>query len=124
MQPSQRSLALVPFLIALGASPNVELAHRPEPGSSWSTTIVTEMLERHPDVTSHRYSDFPNVWTPYWRNHLLQQTRREAPKAEERAHKDRIRVSNDSPEAVEEVLWMHFFRDIHDEAQNQVLEAS
>jgi hypothetical protein len=68
------------------------------------TTIITEMLERHPNLTSHHYSDFPNVWTPYWRNHLLQQTRRTAPPVQERAHKDRIQVSNDSPEAVEEVL--------------------
>jgi hypothetical protein len=35
------------------------------------TTILTEMLERHPDLTCHRYSDFPNPWTPYWRNYLL-----------------------------------------------------
>lgn len=87
------------------------------------TTIVTEMLEQHPAVTSHRYSDFPNVWTPYWRNHLLRATRREAPEVRERAHQDRIRVSNDSPEAVEEVLWMHFFPDLHDEARTQVLDA-
>jgi len=73
------------------------------------TTILTEMLERHPDLTSHRYSDFPNVWTPYWRNYLLQKTRREQPARKERTHRDRIEVSNDSPEAVEEVLWMHFF---------------
>ena len=39
------------------------------------TTILTEMLARHPDLTCHRYSDFPNVWTPYWRNYLLQKTR-------------------------------------------------
>lgn len=86
------------------------------------TTIVTEMLERHPDVTSHRYSDFPNVWTPYWRNYLLQKTRRETPQVQERAHRDRIRVSNDSPEAVEEILWMHFFPGLHDNSRSQVLD--
>jgi hypothetical protein len=85
------------------------------------TTILTEMLERHPDLTCHRYSDFPNPWTPYWRNYLLQQTRRQAAEPEERAHKDRIRVSNDSPEAVEEVLWMHFFPASHDPAVSSVL---
>lgn len=88
------------------------------------TTIVTEMLERHQDVTSHRYSDFPNVWTPYWRNDLLQKTRRETPRLQERAHQDRIQVSNDSPEAVEEVLWMHFFPDWHGRASDQVLDGS
>ncbi len=86
------------------------------------TTIVTELLERHPDVTSHRYSDFPNVWTPYWRNDLLQKSRRETPALTERAHRDRIRISNDSPEAVEEVLWMHFFDGLHDERHGQVLD--
>jgi hypothetical protein len=85
------------------------------------TTIVTEMLEQHPDLTSHRYSDFPNIWTPYWRNYLLQKSRREKPVRVERAHKDRIRVSNDSPEAVEEVLWMHFFPELHDVRKDQVL---
>lgn len=88
------------------------------------TTIVTEMLATHPDLTCHRYSDFPNVWTPYWRNHLLQKTRRETPQPVERAHRDRIMVSNDSPEAVEEVLWMAFFEHIHDPAQNNVLDAA
>lgn len=88
------------------------------------TTIVTELLERHPAVTSHRYSDFPNVWTPYWRNDLLQKSRRETPALEERAHRDRIRVSNDSPEAVEEILWMHFFRNLHDEYRDQVLDGA
>ena len=86
------------------------------------TTILTEMLERHPDLTCHRYSDFPNVWTPYWRNYLLQKTRVKAPKMKERAHKDRIQVSNDSPEAVEEVLWMFFFPSLHDAGVDNVLD--
>jgi hypothetical protein len=86
------------------------------------TTILTEMLERHPDLTSHRYSDFPNAWTPYWRNYLLQRTRIRAPELKERAHGDRIQVSNDSPEAVEEVLWMHFFPFLHDADVNNVLD--
>ena len=85
------------------------------------TSIITEMLAQHPDLTSHRYSDLPNVWTPYWRNYLLQKTRRQTPKLQERAHKDRIEVSNDSPEAVEEVLWMHFFPSLHDASVNNVL---
>ena len=86
------------------------------------TTIVTEMLEKHPDLTSHRYSDFPNIWTPYWRNYLLQKTRREMPVRRERAHQDRIKVSNDSPEAVEEVLWMYFFPQCHAEAEPNTLD--
>lgn len=84
------------------------------------TTILTEMLARHPDLTCHRYSDFPNAWTPYWRNYLLQRTRFQTLKMEDRAHQDRIQVSNDSPEAVEELLWMYFFPTLHDATVSQV----
>lgn len=86
------------------------------------TTILTEMLAQHPDLTCHRYSDFPNVWTPYWRNYLLKKARIHAPKMQQRAHQDRIEVSNDSPEAVEEVLWMYFFPARHEADVNQVLD--
>lgn len=86
------------------------------------TTILTEMLARHPVLTSHRYSDFPNAWTPYWRNYLLGKTRRRAPEKTERAHGDRILVNYESPEAVEEVLWMYFFPSLHDAAHDQVMD--
>jgi len=86
------------------------------------TTVLTGMLEQHPDLTCHRYSDFPNVWTPYWRNYLLKKTRVHVPKMQERAHQDRIEVSNDSPEAVEEVLWMFFFPARHETDVNQILD--
>lgn len=86
------------------------------------TTIVTEMLAQHPELTCHRYSDFPNLWTPYWRNYLLGKSRFQAPKKVERAHQDRIYVSHDSPEAVEEVLWMSFFSSRHDASASQLLD--
>lgn len=85
------------------------------------TTIVTELLEQHPALTCHHYSDFPNVWTPYWRNYLLQRSRSAVPERSERSHRDRILVSQDSPEAVEEVLWMGFFDGLHDPGQSNVL---
>lgn len=88
------------------------------------TTIITEMLARHPDVTSHRYSDFPNVYTPYWRNWLADRVRGKVRAPVERAHKDRLMVTAESPEAVEEVLWMRFFERLHDPLVNQVLDAS
>ncbi|HKJ17980.1 MAG TPA: sulfotransferase [Xanthomonadales bacterium] len=86
------------------------------------TTIVTEMLESHPALTCHHYSDFPNPWTPFWRNYLLQKSRREPPVPSVRAHRDRIMVSQDSPEAVEEVLWMAFFENLHDPSRINVLD--
>lgn len=95
----------------------IYIAGVPRAGS----TIVTEMLSRHPDVTSHRYSDFPNVYTPYWRNWLAQRSQRTPARAVERAHRDRIMVSNESPEAVEEVIWMQFFDHLHDPALDQSL---
>ena len=86
------------------------------------TTILTEMLEQHPHLSSHRYSDFPNVWTPYWRNYLREKTRGQTQKKAFRAHQDRILINNDSPEAVEEVLWMFFFSSLHGAAVNNVLD--
>ncbi|MDT8408923.1 MAG: sulfotransferase [Wenzhouxiangellaceae bacterium] len=85
------------------------------------TTIITEMLARHPDVTSHRYSDFPNVYTPYWRNWLAARSPSSPAPAVERAHRDRLMVTRESPEAVEEVIWMQFFEHLHDPARDQVM---
>ncbi|MDJ0652680.1 MAG: sulfotransferase [Xanthomonadales bacterium] len=87
------------------------------------TTMLTELLNAHPDVTSHRYSDFPATWTPYWRNWLRQRSQVVQPKPVERAHQDRIQVTQDSPEAVEEVLWMYFHPECHDAGHNQHLGA-
>ena len=88
------------------------------------TTILVEILSRHPTVTSHRYGDFPNVYTPYWRNWLADRLDAGVARPVERAHKDRVMVTSRSPEAVEEVIWMNFFDHLHDPAQDQVLDAS
>lgn len=85
------------------------------------TTILTEMLAQHPEISCHRYSDFPSIWTPYWRNWLLERSRNITPPLEERAHGDRIKVNNDSPEAFEEVLWNHFFSGLHDDSRSNEL---
>jgi len=87
------------------------------------TTIITEMLARHPDVTSHRYSDFPNVYTPFWRNWLADRAGLRRTEAVERAHRDRLMVTPESPEAVEEVIWMQFFDGLHDPDTSHVLDA-
>jgi len=97
----------------------IYIAGVPRAGS----TLLTEMLSRHPEATSHRYSDFPNVFTPFWRNWLAERSRRQPAKAVERAHRDRIMVSTESPEAVEEVIWMQFFAHLHDPALDQSLTA-
>ncbi len=87
------------------------------------TTLLTEMLARHPSVTSHRYSDFPNLWTPYWHNWLADRVGRDRSEPAERAHRDRLKVNRESPEAVEEVLWMSYFDRLHDPNHDQGLTA-
>jgi hypothetical protein len=42
----------------------------------------------------------------------------------ERLHKDRMLVTRDSPEAVEEILWQRFFSSIVDESQSNILDSS
>lgn len=88
------------------------------------TTIITEILARHPEVTSHRYSDFPNVYTPYWRNWLADRVGRDTSAPAERSHRDRVKVTLESAEAVEEVIWMQFFDHLHDPERNQVLDGT
>lgn len=112
------SAALRDDLERISVTQPIYIAGVPRAGS----TLLTEFLAAHPAVTSHRYSDFPNVYTPYWRNWLAERSRTGAARAVERAHGDRIMVTNDSPEAVEEVIWMHFFDHLHDPGINQVLD--
>jgi hypothetical protein len=63
------------------------------------------------------------LYTPHLWNRFLDRVplRRQAPA--ERAHRDGMIVSADSPEAFEEVLWMAFFPDIHDPSRSAVLDA-
>ena len=87
------------------------------------STLLLEVLEWHAQTGSHRYRDFPMLYTPHLWNRFLDRVplRRQAPA--ERAHRDGMIVSADSPEAFEEVLWMAFFPDIHDPSRSAVLDA-
>lgn len=85
------------------------------------TTILLELLAEHPDVATHKYRDFPPVFTPWlWDRWLARVPEKEEPAAE-RAHGDGITVTSHSPEAFEEVLWMAFFENSHDAAHSNVL---
>ena len=86
------------------------------------TTKLLEVLAGHPDVVTHRYKDYPPIFTPYWWNRLLERTPQRTEAAVERTHKDGILVTPDSPEALEEVLWMAFFPDLHDPTASNVLD--
>ena len=77
------------------------------------TTIITEILSQLEDVCSHTYGDFPSIFTPYWTNWLRQKKQFLKEQKSERSHQDRIFINNNSPEAFEEVLWMHFFPESH-----------
>ena len=83
------------------------------------STILLELLARQPEVVSHRYRDYPPVFTPYMWNRLLERTPQRRAEPAERSHKDGIKVTPDSPEALEEVLWMAFFPQLHDPADDR-----
>ena len=84
------------------------------------TTIITEILSKAENVCSHTYGDFPGVFTPYWKNYLRQKKKFLEGKKVERTHGDRIMINNDSPDAFEEVLWMYFFPQIHQNSTTKI----
>lgn len=90
------------------------------------TTILLEMLAGHSRTAAHAYKDFPMLYTPYWWNGFLKRAAAGGGEQalSERAHKDGIKVGPDSPEAMEEPLWMHFFDQLHDASQNNVLDGA
>ena len=86
------------------------------------TTILLEKLTSHPDLVSYRYKDFPLVHIPVWWEQFLKRASTGYTKSVERAHKDRIKITPDSPEAMEEIIWMSFFENIHDTYKNNTLD--
>jgi len=87
------------------------------------STILLEFLDAFPETASHRYRDFPLVFTPYWWNRFVDLSPGRQNAASERAHKDRIKVSSESPEAMEEPLWSAFFPKVHRQGESHVLDA-
>ncbi|MDP6436561.1 MAG: sulfotransferase [Gammaproteobacteria bacterium] len=85
------------------------------------STILLEILAQVPGVVSHCYKDFPPVYTPYAWHSLLRHMAPGDAKPAERAHKDGILVTQDSPEAMEEPLWMSFFPDAHNPDVSNVI---
>jgi len=76
------------------------------------TTIMLEALSNHKDVAFHQYRDFPMMFTPYFWHKLLSFFDKFSikDKSKERSHGDNILVSPKSPESMEEILWMSFFK--------------
>lgn len=88
------------------------------------TTILLELLSTLPAVATHRYRDFPPVWIPYLWNRFLDLAPQPEQVPHERPHGDGILITAESPEAMEEVLWMHFFPDSHDPRHSNRLDRS
>lgn len=85
------------------------------------TTIILEMLSKHPDVATHRYIHTPLTYLPYvWTNFAKKTNVFTDPV--ERLHNDGIFVNRDSPEALEEVIWQGFFENLHNESISNVLD--
>lgn len=87
------------------------------------TTVLLEALAEQPVFASFRYRDFPFVQMPVWWRRLSGMIFDMSAPAVERAHRDRILVKPDSVEAMEEILWMHFFPHIHEVERSQQLTA-
>ena len=75
-------------------------------------------------IGTHRYRDYPAVMAPYLWDWWLAKAGAKAGDRVERAHRDGIFVDADSPEAMEEMIWMSFFSQLHDPAQCNVLDAA
>ena len=87
------------------------------------STIQLEILSKIPGVVTHRYRDYPPIYTPYLWSWFLDRMPRGKAVAVERTHLDGIMVTPESPEALDEVLWMAFFADIHQPDRRNVLDA-
>lgn len=87
------------------------------------TTILLEALATVPGIATHRYLDFPLVLAPLVWQRLLKHMPMSPVAATERAHGDGMMVTPESPEAMEEVVWMAFFDQLHGSGQSQVLDA-
>lgn len=87
------------------------------------TTTLLESLAKIKGVATHRYRDFPFLMMPcLWNLFVRLFNRKQAPV--DRPHKDRIKISPESPEAFEEPLWQSFFDHVHDPNRIHVLDAS
>ena len=85
------------------------------------TTILLELISSIAGVTTHRYRDFPLIFAPWIWNWFVDRAQTGTPEPVERAHADRIQITPESPEAMEEPLWMAFFDNLHNSRQSNVL---
>ena len=84
------------------------------------STLLLEILNRHPETRSLQYDDFPFMYIPWFWSHFSKQS--QASQSLERAHQDGMVISSKSPEAMEELLWTHAFPTCHDLDTNHLLD--
>lgn len=128
----QWSRRLAPLLRNLGELETDLLGRRLEPvkieapvfvtGLARSgTTMMLTLLSQAEGVATHRYRDFPFLFTPVAWNWFQDRMGQGPGEAVERPHRDRIRITKESAEAFEEPLWQAFFPWVHDGARVHVL---
>lgn len=83
------------------------------------STLLHEAVAAHPTVATQRVKDYPLVFTPYWWRRAAAKLPPGAPR--ERVHRDGVIVTSESPDALEEMLWMAFFPGCHDPARCNLL---
>ena len=85
------------------------------------STLLHEIICSCTGVATHRVKDFPMVHTPCWWRRAAANFQPGA--AHERPHRDRLLITPESPDAIEEMLWMVFFPWSHDASVSHVLSA-
>ena len=86
------------------------------------TMIVLELIAAQAGVVTHRYADDPLIFTLFWWEQIGRAG--EATGHAGGAHaRGRHHATPESPEALEEVLWMAFFPDADDPAKTNVVDA-
>lgn len=85
------------------------------------STMLHEVISAHPQVGTHRIKDYPMLFTPLWWRRATAKQRPQPPR--ERPHRDGMMITGDSPDALEEMLWMAFFPRCHDPRVNNTLTA-
>ncbi|MDH5510184.1 MAG: sulfotransferase [Nitrospinota bacterium] len=85
------------------------------------STLLLEIAASHPSAATHKNRDFPLVHAPMLWNRIvdMMQSPDNAPK--ERPHGDGMMINGESPEAMEEPLWMAFFPHLHNPAVKNTL---
>jgi hypothetical protein len=87
------------------------------------TTLMLEALHRFPTLATHVYRDMPFIMAPVLWDRLSGAFRKKS-ELKERAHGDGMRVSFDSPEAFEEILWRAFWQEKYTRNQIELWKAS